>query len=91
MVSDRSTRATFIHAFRRPRNQTGGHPGMTSIFKTTTSAQHRALLQGLAKAGYKVVDASRPNAHCVRVEHRFDQAADVEAKVRAIDPSAERI
>ena len=65
---------------------------MTSIFKATTSAQHRALLEGLARAGYKVSDASRPNArNCVRVEHRFDQAADVEAAVRAIDPSAERI
>ena len=65
---------------------------MTSIFKATTSAQHRALLQGLARAGYRVEDASRLNAHnCVRVEHRFDQAADVEAQVRAIDPSAERM
>jgi hypothetical protein len=65
---------------------------MTSIFKATTSAQHRALLKGLAKAGYKVEDASRLNTHnCVRVEHRFDQAADVEAQVRAIDPTAERM
>ena len=65
---------------------------MTSIFKATTSAQHRALLEGLAQAGYKVEDASRLNANNrVRVEHRFDQAADVEAQVRAIDPSAERI
>jgi hypothetical protein len=65
---------------------------MTSTFKATTSAQHRALLEGLAKAGYKVEDASRLNVHnCVRVEHRFDQAADVEAQVRAIDRNAERM
>jgi hypothetical protein len=65
---------------------------MTSIFKATTSAQHRTLLQGLAQAGYRVEDASRLDLHnCVRVEHRFDQAADVEAQVRAIDPTAERI
>ena len=65
---------------------------MTSIFKASTSAQHRALLKGLAQAGYRVGDASRLNAHnCIRVEHRFDQTADVEAQVRAIDPSAERI
>jgi hypothetical protein len=65
---------------------------MTSIFKATTSALHRALLEGLAKVGYMVSDASRLNEHnCVRVEHRFDQGADVEAQVRAIDPSAERM
>jgi len=65
---------------------------MTSIFKATTSAQHRALLGGLAKAGYRVADDSRPNAqNCIRVEHRFDQAANLEAQVHAIDPHAERI
>jgi hypothetical protein len=65
---------------------------MTSTFKATTSAQHRALLEGLARAGYRVGDASRLNArNCVEVEHRFDQAADVEAQVRAIDPNAERM
>jgi hypothetical protein len=65
---------------------------MTSIFKATTSAKHRALLERLALAGYRVEDASRLDLHnCVRVEHRFDQAADVEARVRVIDPSAERI
>ena len=64
---------------------------MTSIFKATTSAQHRALLEGLARAGYKVADDSRLNAqNCIRVEHRFDQGADVEAAVRTIDPNAER-
>jgi len=65
---------------------------MTSTFKATTSAQHRALLEGLARAGYIVADASRLNAqNCIRVEHRFDQAADLEAQVRAIDPNAERM
>ena len=65
---------------------------MTSTFKATTSAKHRALLEGLAQAGYRVGDASRLNEHnCVWVEHRFDQAAGVEAQVRAIDPSAERL
>jgi len=64
---------------------------MTSTFKATTSAQHRALLEGLARAGYRVGDASRLNApNCVWVEHRFDQGAEVEATVRGIDPSAER-
>ena len=65
---------------------------MTSNFTATTSAQHRALLEALAQAGYRVADDSRPNAqNCIRVEHRFDQAAGVEAQVRAIDPHAERI
>ena len=65
---------------------------MTSTFKATTSAQHRALLEGLALAGYRVADDSRPSAqNCIRVEHRFDQAANLEAQVRAIDPHAERI
>ena len=65
---------------------------MESTFKASTSDQHRALVEGLARAGYRVGDASRLNTqNCVRVEHRFDQASDVEAQVRAIDPSAERI
>ncbi len=65
---------------------------MESTFKATTSAPHRALLEGLARAGYRLADASRLNAqNCLRVEHRFDQAADVEALVRAIDPSVEPI
>ena len=65
---------------------------MQSTFKATTSVQHHALREGLARAGYRVADASRLNAqNCIRVEHRFDQAADVEALVRAIDPSVEPI
>ena len=64
---------------------------MTSNFTATTSAQHRALLEGLAQAGYRVADDSRPNAqNCIRVDHRFDQAANLEAQVHAIDPHAKR-
>jgi len=65
---------------------------MTSDFKATTSVKHRALLEGLAQAGYRVADDSRPNSqNCMRVEHRFDQAANLEAQVRAMDPTAERM
>ena len=65
---------------------------MTSIFKATTSAQHRALLKGLALAGYIVADASRPNVeNCVEVHHAYARASDVETTVRSIDPNAERL
>jgi hypothetical protein len=64
---------------------------MTSTFKATTSAQQAALLEALARDGYEVKKVDRLGAsNYVQVVHDDDQAADVEAVVRAIDPHAKK-
>ena len=65
---------------------------MTSYYDATTTAQRKALLEGLAQAGYKVSNAGRLDTpKRVGIEHTAEQAADVEAAVRTIDPNATKV